>query len=291
MRIHNYLPQFVSAIESWKRPPTVAELSSQYYSAAAPFLDTVFGGAAGLHSEISDLDWESYRVETVALDPRHEEARVLRHLERVESLFGFKLSGDIVLFGAFASMDGYARFEQGSHCVYLGVDESHGRGAYLDVLTTHELTHVARESRASVWEGFGLPSRMTNAEFTESQPVIEHVFGEGFSCAVSEMLCPNEDPWHYAYQTEDSLARVLENGARVDEVVRAEILAPDGGDYGRLYNPRRYGPGMPGYTHYVWGWQWAKRLLAERAGGAPRKLVDVCSKEFVEHALGFRLGG
>src|SRR6201999_3644761 len=116
------------------------------------------------------------------------------------ALMGFKLEGEAILMGAFTAMDGYARFDRGTHRVFLGVDESHGRGRYLDVLIAHELTHVGRESRPEVGAGFGLNPRRTQAEVTESQPVVEHLMGEGFSCAVSELVVPGEPAWVYAYQ-------------------------------------------------------------------------------------------
>lgn len=201
---------------------------------------------------------------------------------KVEKLFGFELLGDVVLMGAFTAMDGYARFDRGSHTVFLGVDESHGRGQYLDILFTHELTHVARESRPEVWEGFGLNPKMTQEEFTESQPVIEHLMGEGFSCAVSEILVPGQPLWNYAYQSKDSLAQVLEHGPRLDQMIRKELQKADG-DYGRLYRIQ------PVFSHYVWAWQWVKGLIHQFAGGDPKKLVSRCSKDFMDHAMVFRL--
>jgi hypothetical protein len=203
-------------------------------------------------------------------------------LAQVENLFGFKLAGDIFIIGAFAGMDGYARFEKGSHRVFLGVDESFERGKYLDVLITHELTHVARESRPEVWEGWGLNPKMTNSEFTDSQPVIEHLVGEGFSCVVSEILVPGGGAWNYAYQDPDSFHRVLLNAKLMDKAIHAEIRDPNG-DYGNLYGIR------PSLAHYVWAWQWVKQLLATRFGNDPRKLVVVCSKEFIPDALEFQL--
>ena len=240
------------------------------------------------HGELEGLQWKIYRDEALRLDSVREEARVRSHLEDIEKLFGFKLEGEIILMGAFTSMDGYARFDRGGHRVYLGVDESHGRGRYLDVLITHELTHVARESRPQVWEGFGLNPKMTQDEFTESMPVIEHLMSEGFSCVISELLVPRQDPWSYAYQTQDSLDAILQHGPAIDRCVHAELRSRDG-DYGNLYDPDRYTPPQPVFSHYVWAWQWAKQVLDDFAGGDPRKLVSRCAKDLLNHALAFQL--
>jgi hypothetical protein len=291
VRIHNLLPHFLECMQRWKTPPGLRDFSECYYRHVERFLEgTFFDDPADLHAALEDLHWDVYRTEALTLDPAQEEARVRRHLESIEKTFGFSLAGDIVLFGAFARMDGFARFERGTHRVLLGVDESHGRGAYLDVLVTHELTHVTRESRPEVWTGWGLDPKMERETYFESQPVIEHVFGEGFSCAISELLVPGQPPWAYAYQTQDSLAQVLRYGPALDRRIHAEIQkAHAESEYTSLYDPDEYDAPVPPYAHYVWAWQWAKKLLRERAGGDPRKLVAVSSKELMESALEFRL--
>ena len=184
--------------------------------------------------------------------------------------------------GAFCSMDGYARFTHGTHRVYLGVDESHLKGKYLDILITHELTHVARESRPEVWLGFGLNPKMSNREFTNSQPVVEHLVGEGFSCAVSEILVPGQPEWDYVYQTKESLATVFKNSISLDRIIHKEIQKKDG-DYGRLYGIK------PTFSHYVWAMHWVKHLLKKYADENPQKMVAQCSKDFIEDALEFKL--
>lgn len=292
MHVQNLLVPFVDCLKRWERAPTLAEFKEGYFKHLQPWVEGAFfvDDAAGFLEAVQDLNWEKYRAETLALDPSLEEVRLRKHLRDVEQLFGFPLQGEVILFGAFTMMDGYARFDRGTHRVFLGVDESHGRGAYLDVLETHELVHVARESRPEVWQGWGLAPQMTQQEFWNTQPVIEHVFGEGFSCAISELLVPGEPEWHYAYQTRKSLARALEVGPAIDQRIKEEIQKPhDLSDYSCLYSSGQYSMRVPPYSHYVWGWQFAKRLLRERAGGDPRKLVSVCSKEFVKAALAFEL--
>ncbi|MGZ3698260.1 MAG: hypothetical protein ACXWP5_09005 [Bdellovibrionota bacterium] len=294
MKVHNALPHFLECLRRWETAPSAETFVREYFEPLRPLIGVVFDeDGEDFHSVISDLNWKVYRHEALKLDPEREETRLRRAIAQVEALFGIPLAGDAVLFSAFHCMDGYARFDEGTHRVFLGVDESHGRARYLDVLITHELTHVVRESRHAVWKGFGLDPMMTHDDFTETLPVIEHVFGEGFSCAVSEILVPGEDPWHYAYQSEDSLAQVLEHGPAVDAAIKKEILSdckkPGSGDYGRLYNPRLYGRGMPGFTHYVWGWKWACAVIRDLGGGDPRKVVERPSSEFLEHALAFKL--
>jgi hypothetical protein len=281
MKIENRLPLLLACLRRWDRCPTERKFVEEY---ARPMESCSAGFFDDFHEVLTDLNWDVYRKEALQLDPEREEARLRARIQDIETLFGFPLEGEVILMGAFTGMDGYARFDQGSHRVFLGVDESHGRGRYLDVLIAHELTHVARESRPEVWEGFGLNPKMTQAEFTESQPVIEHLIGEGFSCAISELVVPGEPAWTYAYQSQDSLARILEHGPAIDRAIWRELRDPDG-DYGRLYRIK------PVFAHYVWAWQWVKRLLRERCGGDPRLLVARCSKDLVEDALVFNLPG
>ena len=276
-------------MQRWEKRPTLEDFTRTYFDSIAESCDSIFDGPEDLYEAIADVSWAQYRKEVIELNPEFEETRVRRHLKGVQDLLGMELEGEIILFSTFAGMDGYARFDRGTHRVFLGVDENHGVGQYLDILEPHELTHVARESQPSVWEGFGLNPKMSHHEFTENQPVIEHLFGEGFSCAVSEILTPTDAIWHYAYQERESLAQVMEHAPRVDHTIHHEIQLGDQGDYGRLYNPSRYGARLPSFTHYVWAWQWAKKVIQDFGGGDPRKVLSVCSKEFIQHALQFKL--
>lgn len=294
MKITTYLPVFLECMQRWEKPPTLRDFDDSYFKPISKTLGQVFDhDPEGLFSAIEDLNWSRYRKEVLKLNPARELERVRYNIEKVQELFGFELAGEVVLFSALECMDGYARFDRVTHQVVLGVDESHGRGAYLDVLETHELTHVARESRPQVWEGFGLNPKMTHDEFTENQRVIEHLVGEGFSCVVSEILVPGEFPWNYAYQTQDSLEQVMLIGPALDRGIHEELRKSHAeSDYSRLYSGSHYrvhGARIPSFAHYVWAWQWVKQALQDFAGGDPAKFVTICSKEMVEHALQFKL--
>ncbi|MCM2278762.1 MAG: hypothetical protein NDJ89_11865 [Oligoflexia bacterium] len=300
MKIRNHLPLLLACLKRWKGLPPVKEFEEAYFRPLEPILrpmleDWGIDAPEAFHAELEGLDWAAYRTHALGLDPEQEEKRVRTHARRVEELLGVKLGGEAVLFGAFEMMDGYARFDRGSHRVFLGVDEDPGHDQYLDVLISHELTHVARETQPSVWDGFGpdsgLSLAMTHDEFTERLPVIEHLFNEGFSCAVSELLLPGLPPWLYVYQTEESLKKIIAHATAVDKVVHEELRKSDGGDYGNLYNTMGYRPKLPLFCHYVWAWHWAKRVIATEGHGNPGELLGRCSGEFSESARGFRLAG
>jgi hypothetical protein len=278
MKIHNHLPLLISCLEQWKTPPTRRQFEQDY---ALPLSQSLGDFFDDYHDVLEHLPWQQYRAHALQIDSQDIEERFRSHQAAVESLFGIPLAGEAHLLGTFHGMDGYARFERGTHEVFLGVDENFHRG-YLDILMVHELTHVARESRPEVWQGFGLDPRMTNEEFREHQPVIEHLFGEGFSCAVSELLVPGEPAWDYVYQTPDSIEEIHRHRRQIERLIHAELLREDG-DYGNLYSIQ------PTYAHYCWAMQWVKTLLREEGHGNPRELLSRCSKEFIEHALAFRI--
>jgi hypothetical protein len=293
MRIHNALPHFLECLRAWEVPPAPDALHEKYVRPIADLLgpmleDFASYGRDGLETAFEDLDWPAYRAEALTLDPAREESRLRRAIGGVEGLLAVPLSGEAVLFGAFAYMDGYARFDRGSHRVYLGADESHGKGVYLDILFSHELTHAAREPIPSVWAGWGKdPRAMSHDDFTEAQTVVEHLVNEGLACLVSERLVPTDAPWDYCYQTREGLAKVWESAAGLDAEIHKELADKDG-HYYHLYDTRRYGAHVPRYAHYAWAWRWVRSLL-ERRGWEPRDLVHRCSLELVEDALSFRL--
>jgi len=278
MKIHNHLPLLIECLTRWEACPSEKVFNQEY---AEPLKASTKHFFDDYHEVLTDLDWNAYRNHALKLDPVFEEEQFRKNLDLVENLFGFKLDGEAFLLGTFLYMDGFARFDRGEHQVFLGVDESHHDRSYLDILTTHELTHVARESRPEVWTGFGLDPKMKRADFLESQPVIEHLMGEGFSCAISEILIPAQSPWKYVYQTEESLKNVYERALEIDRRIHREIPKPDG-DYGSFYGIR------PTFAHYVWAWQWVKHLL-KNVESDPRKLVSICSKGLMDDALKFSL--
>lgn len=299
MKIVNELPKLLECLKTWPTTPTRADYDQMYGKPLEPWLKPMLEDfwarfSGGPYETLKALDWAAYRKVAIALDPASEEARLRRQMEGVEKLLGFQLEGEAVLFGSFTMMDGYARFDRGKHRVFLGCDESHHEGKYLDVLYSHELTHVIRESRPAVWEGWGLSPKMTHDEFVENLPVVEHLANEGFSCVVSEILNPGERPWSYAYQTEASLQSILENTKSVDRAIHAELKKSlKDGDYAFLYDVTRYQPVVPRFAHYVWAWQWVKSEVRARGNGdmkeGARKFVGTCSKEMVESALAFEL--
>ncbi len=289
MILRNALPLFLECMRRWEKRPKPAQFEAEY---AIPMREVVGDFFDDFYSALTDVDrefgWARYREHALGLDAEREQRRLELQLQGVEGLLETKLSGELFLLGTFATMDGYARFDRGTHRVFVGVDESYANGRYVDILMAHELTHAARESQPTVWEGFGLSVNMTQDEFTDSQPVIEHLAGEGFSCFVSETLNPGQPAHFYAYQDEKSFELIRQNAAAIDEVVHKTIRNPDL-PYYSLYDLRRYRGPLPSYSHYVWAWQWIKSLCAKQYAGSPRAMLSVSSQEWVDSALEFRL--
>ncbi len=286
MKIHNTLPLLKEQLERWKSIPKESEFIQHYAKPMQKYVGDYFDD---FYQVLGNLNWKEYRESTLECNDEKWEERLKKHIRDVEKLFNQKLTGEAVLFGSFHTIDGFARFDQGNHKLYLGIDESHNDGNYLDILMVHELTHVVREGKDSVWKGWNLNPKMSREEFLNKQPVIEHLFGEGFSCVISELLVPGEQPRKYCYQSAESYKHVLSYGKEVSERIHREIKKFENGDYGSLYNGSTYQPRMQQFTQYVWAFHWIKKLMSDVAKNNPNEIVDVCSKQFVEHALDFYL--
>lgn len=286
MKVLNSLSILKSCLERWETLPDESDFIRHYAQPMAHYAGDMFM-TWGVPFD-SEAEWTRYRDEALYLDPAFEEKRVRHWISEMQKLLGFELQGEVLLCGAFEAMDGFARFERGNHKVFLGVDESHRLGPYLDILESHELTHVTREQRPEVWTGWGLDPKMERHVYLQSMPDIEHLFSEGIACAISEVLVPGQDPWKYCYQTEETFRYIISNAKAVDREIRKELSSPHG-DWSRWYNGSRYNPEMPDYAHYVWAWIWIRTLLRERAGCSPKKLIGICSKDLIENALSFEL--
>ncbi len=114
-----------------------------------------------------------------------------------------------------------------------------------------------------------------------------HATDQHASSLVSELLVPEEPKWAYAYQSKDSLQAVLQHGPLIDEAIHHELRNTDG-DFGKFYSVGGHIPAIQDYAHYVWAWQWVKSLWEEHDRDA-RRLVGLCSRGLVEHALRFKL--
>lgn len=295
MKIHNRIPLLQECVRDWQKLPGEAAFRDSYFNPMRELLHPMLKDWGLTRSEslrecLDDLNWEEYRDHVVnRMNADAEELRLRNHIANVERCLGVRLGGEAVLFGAFEIMDGYARFDQGTHRVFLGIDEAQENTAYFDILISHELTHVAREPQLSVWQPFGLdPSKMSHDDFTRNLPVVEHLFNEGFACAVSEILVPGQAPWDYVYQEREDYDFIIANAAAIDRVVHEEFGSADP-DYGHFYSSHRYQPNLPIFCHYVWAWAWVKTLLATEAQGDPRALLKRSSADFLEHARNFRL--
>lgn len=287
MKVYNTLPLFKILLKKWKNIPSEQEFIDLYANPMEKYVGNFF---TDFYSEVLKVNWKNYRKKTLECDDVKWEENLKKHIRDVEKLFGNKLNGESVLFASFHTLDGFARFDHGTHKVFLGIDESHDDGNYLDILMVHELVHVIRESRESVWTGWGLNPKMIRADFLESQPTIEHLFSEGFSCVISELLVPGEHRWRYCYQTAETFKHILSNGKSVSQRIHAEITKPNHGNFGNLYNTRSYEPRMPEFTHYAWAYLWVKKLMSDLARNNPKQIVELCSKDFIEHALAFEIG-
>lgn len=309
MEVINLLPHFVDCLKRWPQAPSESQVQADFVAPVEKWLAPLLSDfwdfrEATLGSAIADLDWPAYRAHALGLDPAHEERRVQTQLAAVEKSLKHKLSGEIILFGAFKLMDGYARFDEGTHRVYLGADESYHQGAYLDVLYSHELTHVGRESQPEVWNGWGYPLKVPHDDLGNQIRVVEHLMSEGFSCVVSELVNPIngregcEGPWSYCYQTRESYAQIAAQAEQLDVRVHRELTAEMNGEeahFRTLYDLTTYSAEFAPFAHYAWAFHWVRDLVYRHPsakGEIDASLwVGKCSKDLVDDAKKFRFAG
>lgn len=299
MRIHNELGRFLKCVESWPERPESHLVEEAYGKPLAKLLAPMFEDFSGYRGQtyqisnpIADIEnWSEYRNKILTMNVAQVEKRFRLTLQKVEDFFGKELSGDVLLWGSFHSMDGYARFHEGKHFVYLGLDEIFSEPEYaMEVLMAHELTHVVREGTHKVWQEYGLNPLMTHDEFRDSQPTLEHLFGEGFSCAVSKFLNPEAPDHRIVYQSVDSMKTVYKAAQFIDQGIH-QTIEDANARYWVLYNSDTYPkskeyPEVPRFSHYAWAWKWIESLCrAEK----PQVLAQQSSAHFRDSALKFSL--
>ena len=287
----NILPSLFDCLKEWPEQPSEEQFDQIYLgqnqAVLKPLLDDFLGFRGITFYEcLEDLDWKAYRKRVLShLVPEKSEANVRHQIEKVEKLLNVKLSGETVVFGAFTLMDGYARFNEGTHRVFLGLDEEFPSDECRDVLITHELTHVARESRPETWTDFGLSPKLNHDDMVKVLPTIEHLFGEGFSCLVSELLNPGLSEGSYVYQNDNSYEDAMRNAENINTVVHGILKE---GSYRELYNLNHYAPEVPRFAHYLWAWRWVKHLYAKHDNDI-QKLLALNTSTVIEDALQFKL--
>ncbi len=292
MKIINLLPIQIECLKRWETIPTLEVFQNELFQKVRPYFEEAFGTAEEIYEYLKDpnLNWETYRSQALRINEERELKRIQDNMLKVENFFQLKLEGEIVVFAMFHYIDGYARFDKGTHRVFIGLSTEHENDHYYDILETHELTHVARESRGETWQGWGIPSNLSNDDFVESQPVLEHLFGEGFSCLISQILNPGFPEWEYVYQTQESFEMILKHAHEVNRVMHEQIKLeeskPEEADYFKLYHSEHYNPPLPLFTQYVWAKAWVEKLSKEKS---PQELLTRCSLDFRSHALDFKL--
>ena len=173
-------------------------------------------------------------------------------LAAVERRFGRTLRGEMVLMAGFGRADGYARFEHGSHCVYIGLDYPEPEDHYLDLIIAHELGHVVREGDARTWAALDLPAVMAHEEFQERCPFEEHMIGEGLSTALSNAIYPGHGRGEVLFFTPEQLAWCAANEDAIWAAMRRFYGTAE--EHYSLYARDTVAPGSPERTQYYAGY-------------------------------------
>ena len=178
-------------------------------------------------------------------------ARAAEIVRIVETAFGRELPGLLVLSPSFGDLDGFARYESGSHTVFLGIDFPEADVPYLQALTAHELSHVYRDHSPRVWAHLGKPlSEISRAEYLDEGTAAEHLVSEGLATLFSMTLFPEIPGATHHYYSAEEYEWCRTNRDRIESAIRACLVRDQ--NVWSFYGEGRAGPGSPSRTQYFW---------------------------------------
>jgi hypothetical protein len=216
--------------------------------------------ARPLTDRLAGLDLDQARQAVATAKRRGYPGRAEITLGAVERKFSRRLQGELVLMAGFGQADGYARFEHGTHCVYIGVDYPEPADHYLDLIIAHELGHVVREGDPHTWAALGLPAVMDHTEFQERCPFEEHMIGEGLSTALSNAVYPGHARHEVLFFEPAQLAWCEAHEEAIWAAMRRFYRTAE--EHYTLYRPGAVEPGSPERTQYYAGYTAVERLVA-----------------------------
>lgn len=186
-------------------------------------------------------------------------------VKKVESIFGRELPGVLVLMPSFGDFDGFARYDQGSHRVMLGIDFPDADVDYLRALTAHELSHVYRDHSEAVWSHLGKPlTEISREEYLEGGSAQEHLVSEGLATLFSQAIFP-EIPFatHHYYERAE-WEWCVANDESIDRALNDCLVGDE--DVWSFYGSDRAGRGSPSRTQYYWAAKKISQWLRDRTG-------------------------
>ncbi len=202
------------------------------------------------------LDWQ----ENIASEMMQETALcylngVHELVKKIEEFFGATLLGELILIPSMGELDGFARFDRGSHKVLLGVDFPNASLAYLKALTAHELSHVFRDHSPQVWQFTGRPlTQITRDEYLAATTGREHLISEGLATLTSQAIFPEIALQDHHYYEPEEMKWCLDHYSKIDQAL-TNCLSSLEPDPWKFYSPGLIMKGSPSRTHYYWAAQ------------------------------------
>lgn len=265
MKIIDHFSPFIESFEATGSVKTALQ--------AAPTLKTLYARAQ---------DWgvDFHEVEKWMHSPAYGNQRELGHqflknaheiVEKIESVFGETLEGEVLLGPSLIWFDGFARYDSGYHTVLFGVDHPDACENYLKALLAHELSHVYRDHRPAVWAFLKKPLKeISRQEYLDNVSAHEHLASEGLATLFSQLVFPEVGIHLHHYYSPQEMMWCDENEAKIE----ASLLSCLKGDENvwSFYGEDRVAPGSPSRTQYYWAARKIKSWL-DSLGGNYRKLL------------------
>ena len=243
MQLHDHYTPF---LKTWK---TTQSLKKALLDSASPYLQNSARGVDRQLEEHARTNWL----------PKSETAQAyLNHLEQTLNQIHAaapelkNLPGEIHLVPSQGQIDGFARYDRGTHTVYLGIDHPDADLDYLKALTAHELSHVIRDHRPGTWAHLGKPlTQVTRKEYLDATTAEEHLVSEGLATLFSQYVFPEINArTHHFYDLEE-WQWIQTNQHSIDQALVQELQSHDP-DPWSFYGEGRVAPGSPGREQYFW---------------------------------------
>jgi len=184
------------------------------------------------------------------------------------------------------SSDGITVYSQGTPVVFIGVDYPGADIEYIQLIASHELSHVARDTIPGLMEAYGAHIKMSQKEILSLTPFKEHFIGEGLATLFSSLLFPGKRRRDYLFYGDEAYKWCFENFKIIEEKILDS--AQSRGNLGRFYRKDALCKGSVGREDYFFGFHIVSELIKKRSF---KELIKMSADEILELYFSKKAGG
>ncbi|PIR73164.1 MAG: hypothetical protein COU40_03875 [Candidatus Moranbacteria bacterium CG10_big_fil_rev_8_21_14_0_10_35_21] len=264
IKIHNLIPDFIRFIEALEKGEDFDYAFKKYYfSPNQKVLKPFYGDVKKIEKGFSDFEKEfnlkkaKQRLEKIKERGCPEQAEKI--IKKAEKFYQKKLTGEMVLFFSFSFVDGYTRFNKGKNTIYIGMDLPETEEDYYNILISHELNHLTRDSQEKILKSFGASKKLSHKAYLKKMTFAEHLVNEGLASYFSSRMFPNRKPWQYVYYSKRQYDWCQKNQLKIEKKIKQSLRANS--DWGGFYQENFIEKGSPEMTQYFFGINLIKKAV------------------------------